>query len=495
MKYGCYNGRMKQSFFFYDLETSGLSARRDRIMQFAGQRTDLELNPIGKPINILVKMNDDTLPSPQAIMVTGILPQETVENGMSEAEFCRFLIDEVFIPGTIATGFNSVRFDDEFIRFLFWRNFYDAYEWQWKDGRGKWDLLDVVRMVRALRPEGINWPVDETGKATNRLELLTAANGISHEAAHDALSDVNALIAVTRLIREKQPKMYEYLFEMRDKNAVAKLVDLRAPKPFVYTSGKYPTAFEKTTVAIPIMAGRNGSVYVYDLRYNIEDLLTGKVVLGDKTPEEVASEPKILRRLWPAVKELKLNRCPAVAPLGVLEAQVADIDGDGNSEKNGNDWGRIGLTKEAVLANLAVLQRRKDVIELMETERDLPDRRDFGEMEAEGALYDAFLPREDVWAAGMVRGMSEERLADFVPEFKDERLPELFLRYKARNFAKSLSAEEEKSWQEYRKTRILSMEADFLNGMREITEVGGERGEKVGRALDEWYKEVTRGLY
>ena len=242
------------------------------------------------------------------------------------------------------------------------------------------------------------------------------------------------------------------------------------------------------------MAGKNGSVYVYDLRYNIEDLLAGKVILGNKTPEEVASEPKILRRLWPAVKELKPNRCPAVAPLGVLEAQVADINGDGNSGKGGDGWGRIGLTKEVVLANLAVLQRRKDVIELMETERDLPDRRDFSEMEAEGALYDAFLPKEDVWAAGMVRGMGEERLADFMPEFKDERLSELFLHYKARNFAKSLSAEEEKSWQEYRKTRILSMEADFLNGMREITEVGGEKSEKVRRALDEWYREVTGEL-
>ena len=63
----------------------------------------------------------------------------------------------------------------------------------------RWDLLDVVRMIRALRPEGINWPFIENSKtgekfASNKLELLTKENGISHENAHDALSDVDGLI-------------------------------------------------------------------------------------------------------------------------------------------------------------------------------------------------------------------------------------------------------------------------------------------------------------
>ena len=191
-------------------------------MQFAGQRTNLALEPVGEPINVLVKMSDDTLPSPQAIMVTKITPQSTLMDGLTEAEFCKYVSEEIFIPGTITVGYNSVRFDDEFMRYTFWRNFYDSYEWQWRDNRSRWDLLDVVRMTRALRPEGINWPVRDDGKATNRLELLTKMNHISHESAHDALSDVNALIDVTRLVKEKQPKLYEYLFTMRDKKAVQK---------------------------------------------------------------------------------------------------------------------------------------------------------------------------------------------------------------------------------------------------------------------------------
>src|SRR5690606_1257733 len=207
------------------------------IMQFAGQRTDMDLNLIGEPYNLLVKLNDDTLPSPDAIMVTGISPQQTVADGYTEAEFAKILSEEICTNDTIMVGFNNIRFDDEFIRALFWRNFHDPYEWCWKDGRSRWDMLDVVRLTRALRPEGIEWPVDSEGKATNRLELLTASNGIDHLSAHDALSDVEALIAVTKLIKEKQPKLYSYLLEMRDKKKVQALVNLESQQPFVYASG------------------------------------------------------------------------------------------------------------------------------------------------------------------------------------------------------------------------------------------------------------------
>ena len=200
---------MESTFFFYDLETSGLDAREDRIMQFAGQRTDLELNPIGEPVNLLVTLPEDTLPSPEALMVTKITPLQTKLDGLTEKEFCDYVMTEVFTPNTIVTGYNSIHFDDEFMRFTFWRNFYDSYEWQWKDGRSRWDLLDVVRMTRALRPEGINWPFEdrkdlETGEVisveTNRLEHLSKANNIEHDHAHDALSEVFALIGVTKLI-------------------------------------------------------------------------------------------------------------------------------------------------------------------------------------------------------------------------------------------------------------------------------------------------------
>ncbi len=441
---------MDKTFFFYDLETSGLKAREDRIMQFAGQRTSLELEPIGEPVNILVRMTDDALPSPSAIAVTKITPQKTLEEGISEAEFCRLVMAKIFTPETCAVGYNTVRFDDEFMRATFWRNFYDPYEFEWKDERSRWDMLDVVRLVRALRPEGISWPVREDGAPTNRLELLTKENGLAHEHAHDALSDVYATIAVAKLIREKQPKMFEFLFKMRGKREVAKLVNLTDPKPFVYASGRYANEFNKTTVAFPLTAGRNGNVVVFDLRFN---------------PEEVAAEES-----FPIVKELCLNKCPAVAPVSVLEVKGADgVDG----------WGRIGLTREKVEENLRKLVAHPEFAEQMRAEFE--KQPEFAPaVEPEAMLYDGFLDDADRVKVSAVRAASAAtdaggakvdaaaKLADFHPEFADSRLPELLLHYKGRNFPKSLSEAEMKQWEAYRRARLERQAPKFLEELAKI---------------------------
>lgn len=424
---------MNRTFFFYDLETSGLNAREDRLMQFAGQRTDAELRPIGEPVNILIKMSEDALPSPEAIMVTKITPQMTLTDGVSEAEFCRYAVEEIFTPETVAVGYNTVRFDDEFMRALFWRNFYDPYEWQWKDGRSRWDMLDVVRMVRALRPEGINWPFTEDGKATNRLELLTKLNGLEHAHAHDALSDVYATIAVAKMIREKQPKMFEYLFKMRGKNEVKKLVNLEDKKPFVYVSGRYSSEFNKTTVAFPLTTSRNGNILVYDLRHNLERVADASI--------------------FPVVKELCYNKCPAVAPMAVLD--------------NNDGWDKIGLSRETVRKNLEILLKHPEFAEQMRSEYE--NRPEFPPaIEPEAALYDGFLDNTDRIKVAAVRNADGNKLADFHPDFHDPRLPELLLHYKGRNFPESLSETEAKKWEEYRRARLERMAPKFLESLKKI---------------------------
>lgn len=433
----------KKTFFFYDLETSGLKPREDRIMQFAGQRTDMNLEPVGEPVNILVKMTDDALPSPGAISVTGITPQKTLTDGINEAEFCKVVTEEVFVPETVAVGYNTVRFDDEFMRACLWRNFYEPYEWEWKDGRSRWDMLDVVRMTRALRPEGINWPFREDGAPTNRLELITKLNGVSHEHAHDALSDVFATIAVAKLIREKQPKLFDFLYKMREKNAVKKLVNLDNKRPFVYASGRYANEFNKTTVAVPLTAGRNGNVLVYDLRYNMEDLLTA----GTK-PTLTAT-----KNFFPVVKELCFNKCPAVAPISVLD------ESDG--------WSKINLDKETIEKNLQILLKHPEFAEEMrdvyENWSEFPPA-----IEPEGALYDSFLNDQDRIKVAAVRNASSRELADFHPDFDDERLPELLLHYKGRNFPETLSESEAKAYEEYRQKRLRRQEPLFIKELEYV---------------------------
>lgn len=440
-----------KTFFFYDLETSGLNAREDRVMQFAGQRTDMELNPIGEPVNILVKMTEDALPSPGAIMVTKITPQDTLRDGITEAEFVKFVTEEVFVPNTIAVGYNTVRFDDEFMRATLWRNFYDPYEWEWKDGRSRWDILDVVRLTRALRPEGIEWPFREDGTPTNRLELITKLNGVKHEHAHDALSDVYATIAVAKLIKEKQPKLFDFLLRMRDKKEIKKLVNLDNKQSFVYASGRYANEFNKTTVAFPLTSGRNGNVLVYDLRYNLEEI----------DPEKT----------FPVVKELCFNKCPAVAPLSVLN------EGDG--------WEKIGLNEETVKKNLEILLKHPEFAEKIRSE--VENRPEFPPaVEPEAALYDGFLSDTDRIKVAAVRNADANKLADFHPDFHDPRLPELLLHYKGRNFPQSLSESESIKWEEYRKARLNRLAPKFL---KELSEVYG-KDEYIGEELKLYFESL-----
>ena len=452
-----------KTFFFYDLETSGFSPQNDRIMQFAGQRTDENLNRIGEPINILVRLNDDVLPSPSALMVTKISPQKTVEEGYTEAEFSKMLVEEFFTPDTVIVGYNNVRFDDVHIQHLLWRNFYPPYDWQWKDGRSRWDLLDVVRMIRALRPEGINWPFiinEETGEkfAANKLELLTKENGILHENAHDAMSDVDGLIDVARLLKEKQPQIFDYLFKIRSKNEVQKLVNLESPKPFVYTSGRFKVEFEKTTVAFPIAPAKNQNVIVWDLRFSpekfidwSEDQIIENITADFETRSSDDFEPI-------AAKILQYNKCPAVAPMGVL------------TEENQQ---RLKIDLAEIQKNLDILRKNPHFAENLRSAFErrsevFQDKSSAEKPAPEARLFEGFVSRSDDIKIEAVRNSTDRELADFHPDFTDERLTDLLLHYKARNFPKSLSSQEKELWEEYRVENLQKMMPNFMKEFQEI---------------------------
>jgi exodeoxyribonuclease I len=468
---------MTKTFFFYDLETSGLNPREARIMQFAGIRTDMDLNQIGESYNFLVKLSDDTLPSPEALMVTGITPQQTLADGYNEAEFSKILMDEIFTPDTIAVGFNNIRFDDEFIRHLFWRNFYDPYEWSWKDGRSRWDLLDVVRMTRALRPDGIDWPFSDEGVATNRLELITKLNGVTHDRAHDALSDVEALISVTKLIKDNQPQLYEYLLKMRDKNEIKKLVNLDNKQPFVYVSGKYESDFNKATVAFPLTSSKNGNIIVYDLRYdpspfvNLSQKDLAKKFFAsweDRKKEDFEKLP---------IKQFQYNHAPAVAPLGVL------------SQNDG--WNKILLNEETVKKNKSKLLSRPDFAENIRT--IIENREEFEKsLDPEGQLYDGFIPDIDKIRVEAVRNADAKKLADFHPEFVDERLSELLIHYKARNFPNSLSEDESIKWEAWRSQKILAAMPAFVKSLQKIAkETSDDNKMFVLQELQLWAESIS----
>lgn len=413
-------------------------------MQFAGQRTDMDLNPVGEPVNVLIKLTPDVLPDPDAVLLTGITPQSTLQDGLTEAEFLRYFYDEVVKPDTTFLGYNSVRFDDEFMRFLHYRNFYDAYEWQWANGCSRWDVLDLVRMTRAVRPSDIKWPTTPDGKATNRLELLTKLNGLDHEHAHDALNDVLATIAIAKLIREKQPDLFSYLLEMRSKKKAAELVLKGAP--FVYSSGHYPSQTLCTTAVV--LLGKHterDEALVYDLRHDPTPFFNMTV------PELIEAwrftkDPDALRL---PVKTLKYNRCPAIAPLGVIKDEATQQ--------------RLDLSLDTISKNFTTLKQHllpfaekvAQAVAQLDKEREQAAKAK-GKSDVDGQLYDGFFGPGDKTGMRLARSAEPSELSSLENKLQDERLKGLLPRYKARNFPNALTPEERESWDAFIAQKLFS---------------------------------------
>lgn len=437
---------MASTFFFYDLETSGFNPRAERIMQFAGQRTDMDLNPIGEPTNELIRLSPDVLPSVQAVLLTGITPQQTISDGLTEVEFLKQFYKEVVQPGTIFVGFNSIRFDDEFMRFLHYRNFYDAYEWQWKDGNSRWDVLDLVRMTRALRPDGIKWPFASDGKPANRLEYLSKINKLDHDHAHDALSDVKATIAMAKLIKTKQPELFDYLLKHRDKKSVKEMV--LSGKPFIYTSGRYSSEFQHTTAAVLLAKHpEQDAALVYDLRF--DPTLYLKMTVDDLTDAwRYNPDPDAVR--FP-VKTMKYNRSPTIAPLGVIKDEASQAN--------------IGINLESVAKNLAALKsgqvefakKIEQVINKLDDERERDQTTLIEDQQGvDERLYESFVGTSDKNIMSSIRSASPDELSKFSESLTDERLKQLLPLYKARNYRKHLSEDEIHNWEEFCKQKLFA---------------------------------------
>lgn len=413
-------------------------------MQFAGRRTDMDLQPIGEPVNVLIKLTPDVVPEPDAIMVTGITPQSTLADGITEAEFLKLFYTEVAIPDTIFVGFNTVRFDDEFMRFLMYRNFYDPYEWCWKDGRSRWDILDVVRMTRALRPEGIEWPFAPDGKPTVRLEYMTKVNNLLHESAHDALSDVDATIAVAQLIKSKQPKLFDYLLAMRDKKKVEQLV--LSGQPLLYTSGRYTTEHDKTNPVVALFKHPSKQAAVmYNLRVDPTEFLNlsvGELIDRWKyiKEEERAAAPTRL----PA-KTLQFNRCPAIAPMGNLDKETC--------KRLSINTEQMQHHKQIIDANPEFKTKLLEAVQQMETQQQTQWLRD--ETDVDGQLYDGFYDDHDCKLLSVVRAADPSELASLKDDLHDSRLQALLPLYKARNYPTKLDSDERAAWDEFCKQRLI----------------------------------------
>ena len=430
-----------ESFYWYDYETFVADPRRDRPAQFGGVRTDTGLNPIAAPLVLYCKPAPDFLPSPDACLFTGITPQEALRKGVPEAQFIAAIHDEFSVPGTCVAGYNNIRFDDEITRHCLYRNLIDPYGREWRNGNSRWDLIDMLRLARALRPEGIVWPKDETGRPSMKLEFLTAANGIAHADAHDALSDVYATIAMARLLRERQPRLVQFLFEHRGKQKAAELLALGSFQPVVHASEKFSA--EKHCIAVVVALAQDprspNGVVAYDLSVDPTPLLTLDAdTLRERLYTPAANLPEGVARL--PLKTVHLNKCPVLAPVKALRPE--DI------ERLNLDLPRCDEHLECLKADaLSVAGKIREILSAEPPATEEPD--------PDLMLYDGgFLGDGDRATLDRLRGLDPRQLAEARPQFRDPRLPEMLFRYRARNYRETLSAEEVARWEAFRLRRI-----------------------------------------
>ena len=449
---------MSNTFYWHDYETFGASPAKDRPCQFAGLRTDTNLNIVGDPLVIYARPTPDYLPSPMAILVTGITPQDAMQKGVSEREFIARIHAELSQPLTCGVGYNSLRFDDEVTRYTLYRNFYDPYAREYQDGNSRWDLIDLVRASYALRPEGIEWPMSEEGTMSAKLERLTEANGIEHAGAHDALVDVKATIELARLIKTKQPKLFEYYLSLRRKDVVAEQLALGQWRPVLHVSGMFGASQANIGLMVPAIQHptNKNEIICIDLSRTPERLLDCS---ADELRERLYTPADRLEGERPALKSIHINKVPFVAPAKMMTEDVA---------------ARAGIDLSILRENLKNLQALVKVRggELVAQLREVYSQsRNFEASNPEWDLYGGFLSNSDRRLCDQVKSASPQILARSSFPFEDRRLAELLFRYRARNFPESLSVDEKLQWQEYCFERITREDQGTMHMERLFEEI------------------------
>lgn len=472
------NNQKPITFYFHDYETFGKHPALDRPAQFAGVRTDAEFNIIEEPLVIYCRPSEDYLPDPEAVMITGITPQQALSKGINEVEFARQIHAAFTQPNCCIIGYNNIRFDDEISRHLFYRNFIDPYAYSWQNGNSRWDLLDVVRACYALRPEGIEWPENDEGLPSFKLTDLTEANQIAHENAHDAMSDVYATIAMAKRVKEAQPRLFNYLFQSRDKQSIIELFNIADMTPLVHVSGMFGAYRHNISLIAPIAwhPGNKNAVITCDLAGDISTLIQlDKESLYQRL---YTHHHKLMPDQSPIpLKLVHTNKCPVIAPIKTLRAEDSE---------------RLNIDVPRCLANLELLRQhpeiREKVIALYYKAKSFPV---ISNVDAQ--LYQGFFNHADRAAIQIIAQTKPQNLPALTLNFNDPRLSELLFRFRARNYPATLNDSEQQRWRLHCQDQLTPERVqNYVQILNELTYQYEHQSEKLSlvKALFEYGKRL-----
>ena len=413
--------QMPREYLWYDLETTGLNPALDQIVQVAMIRTDAKLNLKGGDLGFDVKLRPDVIPSPHAFAVHRIPVGRLMGSGaVTELEAAHLMRRELLSDsGSVAVtlaGYNNIRFDDVFLRNLFYRNLRDPYEHEWRSGNARMDIYRGIQLVRALAPEALKWPEPrEDGSAGLTLERMAAANGVALEHAHDAGSDTRATLGLARAILDGgvacgKPWLWDYLVKMCEKSAIKSVAVSR--EPFWAVDSMLVGRPNHCALALPLTLDRDDSNAMWCL-----DLQSDIGRLEAMTPAELRDQ---LRRSAadrgvnderPGVFRVRLNQMGMLAPVvgGAPREIKASFDAEvseGVAERQGVD---VAEMRAWVKSDLGAGRRAK-LHQLVQdaVASDLPPPRDY----AYGALYSgSFIDNEDREVRAALAGRVDEKSA------------------------------------------------------------------------------------
>ena len=438
---------------WYDYETSGRDPAADRPIQLGWQVTDPGMDPVADADSLLIRLPDDVLPSPGAMLVHQILPEIHQREGISEAELANHL-EQLIAPRTLVAGYNSRGFDDKFTQHVFYRSLRDPYVWQYADGRGRFDLYPVVLTYFVLAPSALRWPEDHGGRPRFKLDRIGPLNRLDQglKRAHDASADVAVTARLAKQLALHDPDLFASCLKRIDKHFVTD--QIRA-------DGRSEGLLEITPFAgwdqgfvrdlwVPFRLSERSNDYVaIDLNCDPQAVMAGLIQLVESPITDRFELRKQVREL--GLQTVRINAQPMFFRRGTLEPEVkARLEAFGRDEVRQNQHLDVWHHIQDSPAFKQLYQLAVQV--LAEPEQVIPDDVDF-------ALYSGgFLSAHDKDLLASLPLMDPEGLSQWTQSFDDPRYEELLFRYRARNFPRSLTQGEWKRWQKIRRDKLMGIQ-------------------------------------
>ncbi|WP_316228268.1 exonuclease domain-containing protein [Bradyrhizobium sp. SZCCHNR1039] len=299
------------AFIFYDVETTGTAATFDQILQLAAIRTDDALN-VTDSLNIRCRLLPYVVPSPEALLVTGVTASDLGSAPFSHFEMMRQIhtkMAEWSAEGAIFVGWNSMRFDEGMLRQGYYQSLLPIYQTN-TNGNGRADMMRMAQVASACMPSCLAIPRDSKGKCVFKLGGIAEANGVQLDNAHEAMSDAAAVLGIARLVKQSTPKLWDAMVTNARKAAALKLIKNHSHLVLSETYWGAPYTF----IVAPVVANAaNANEWaLFDLQFDPEPLLNAN---DADLLDAIDGKTKKIRRV-------SVNSQPALLPLEFAPVEI-----------------------------------------------------------------------------------------------------------------------------------------------------------------------------